>query len=124
MADERAGFDNLDAPARLAAWVALKPSAVVNTVVLVAVLLSWMALAALAIGTARFSLPPAGQPGDSLLRLLADLPLPAWALTFASACLTPAAAGGILILWGMWALMATATMLPTAAPMVRTYCEI
>ena len=124
MAEERSGFDNLDQPARLAAWVALKPRTMVNTVVLAAVLLSWAALAALAIGTARFSLPPAGAPGDSLLRLLQDVPLPAWTSAFVSACMTPAAAGGILVLWAMWTLMATATMLPSAAPMVRTYCEI
>jgi predicted metal-binding membrane protein len=124
MADERSGFDNLDHSARLAARIALRPRTTVNTVVLAAVLLSWAALALLAIGTARFTLPPGGAPGDSLLRLLPDLPLPAWASAFASACLTPVAAGGILILWAMWALMATASMLPSAAPMIRTYCEI
>jgi predicted metal-binding membrane protein len=124
MTDERAGFDNLDQPARLAAWVALKPRMTVNAVVLAAVLLSWATLAALAIQTARVSLPPAGTPGDSLLRLLPDLPLPAWASVFASACLSPAAAGGLLIRWAMWTLMATASMLPSAAPMIRTYCEI
>src|SRR6476661_7263359 len=58
MADERAGFDNLDAPPRLTAWIALKPRMAVNTVVLAAVLTSWIALAALAVGTARLSLPP------------------------------------------------------------------
>jgi predicted metal-binding membrane protein len=52
------------------------------------------------------------------------LPLPAWASAFASLCLAPAAAAGILTLWAMWALMAMATMLPSAAPMIRTYCEI
>jgi predicted metal-binding membrane protein len=124
MADEETAFDNLDAPARLTARLALKPRAVVNAVVLVAVVLSWIALAAFAIGSARIGLPAEGSPGDGLLKLLADLPLPAWASAFASTCLTPSADGGILILWAMWALMATATMLPSAAPMIRTYCEI
>ncbi|TIP62046.1 MAG: DUF2182 domain-containing protein, partial [Mesorhizobium sp.] len=48
---------------------------------------------------------------------------------FFSLCLAPApldggvgAQAGALIV--MWFLMAVATMLPSAAPMIRTYCEI
>jgi predicted metal-binding membrane protein len=128
MAAENANFDHLDRPGRLTAFLALRPRQVVNTIVAGAILLSWIALALLAIGAAQVVLPPEGVPGDSLLRLLPEVPFPAWAARLVSLCVTPAGIGrggaGILFLWMMWMLMALATMLPSAAPMVRTYCEI
>jgi predicted metal-binding membrane protein len=128
MTEERAAFDHLDRPGRLTAFMALKPRAVVNTVVAAAVLLSWIVLASLAIEAAQVGLPAEGTPGDRLLRLLPELPLPDWAGRFVSLCATPAnlgtVPGSFLVLWSMWSLMAVAMMLPSAAPMIRTYCEI
>jgi predicted metal-binding membrane protein len=63
-----------------------------------------------------------------LLRLLPDLPLPGWIGRFLSLCAAPAGldatGGSFLLSSAMWMLMATAMMLPSAAPMIRTYCEI
>ena len=92
-----------------------------------AIVLSWAALAAMAIGTAQFALPAESGPGDSLLHWLPDLPVPDWAGRFFALCLTPVATSGslgFLFMWLMWTLMAVAMMLPSAAPMIRTYCEI
>ncbi|MER8422907.1 DUF2182 domain-containing protein [Mesorhizobium sp. M1403] len=64
-----------------------------------------------------------------MLRYLPQLPLPDFLARFFALCLAPAplhaslgAQGGALT--AMWLLMAIATMLPSAAPMIRTYCEI
>ena len=64
-----------------------------------------------------------------MLRWLPDLPMPDWAGRFLALCLTPTAVSqslgvSFLFLWLMWTLMAVAMMLPSAAPMIRTYCEI
>src|SRR4051812_25432796 len=127
MADQSTRFDHLDGTARLAAVATLRSRVIVNLVVAVAVLLSWTALAAMAIGTAQSSLPADGVAGDSLLRWLPDVPIPDWAGRFFALCLTPTAIAGslgFLFLWLMWTLMAVAMMLPSASPMIRTYCEI
>src|SRR4029078_3444530 len=56
------------------------------------------------------------------------LPFPAWPSSLFSICAGPAVgaggAGWVMSLWAMWVLMALATMLPSATPMIRTYCEI
>ena len=81
----------------------------------------------MAVGAAQFALPGESGPGDWLLHGLPDLPLPDWAGRFFALCLTPVAASGsfgFLFLWLMWTLMAVAMMLPSASPMIRTYCEI
>ncbi|WP_352703942.1 DUF2182 domain-containing protein [Mesorhizobium sp. M0195] len=74
-------------------------------------------------------LPGADVPGDAVLEYLPLLPLPDFLARFFALCLAPAplraslgAQGGALT--AMWLLMAIATMLPSAAPMIRTYCEI
>lgn len=127
MAEENAQFDHLDRPGRLAALTALKPRATVNAIVAAAILLSWIALMAFATGAAQLGIPIEGGPGASLLRLLPDVPLPDWVSRLLSLCMTPAGLSGLsglLSFWAMWMLMAVATMLPSAAPMIRTYCEI
>jgi predicted metal-binding membrane protein len=81
----------------------------------------------LAIGAARVRLPADGSAGDALLRLLPEPSLPDWLLGFLSLCVTPTGsgnAGWFVALWAMWSLMAVATMLPSAAPMIRNYCEV
>ena len=48
-------------------------------------------------------------------------------MRFLSLCVAagePAGINWLLAIWVMWSLMAVATMLPSAAPMIRTYCEI
>ena len=129
MVDESTRFDHLDGAARIAALAALQARTLVNLVVAVAIVVSWAALAAMAIGTAQVGLPAESLAGDTLLRWLPDLPIPDWAGRFLALCLTPAATSAsvtasFLFMWLMWTLMAVAMMLPSAAPMIRTYCEI
>jgi len=127
MADESTRFDHLDGVARLAAMATLRSRIIVNLIVALAVVLSWAALAAMAVGTAQLALPAESGPGDALLHWLPDLPMPSWAGRFFALCLTPVAASGglgFLFIWLMWTLMAIAMMLPSAVPMIRTYCEI
>ena len=75
-------------------------------------------------------LPAEAAPGDALLRWLPDLPIPDWAGRFVALCadagsdLWRAQPPSFLFMWLMWSLMAVAMMLPSAAPMIRTYCEI
>ncbi|MDW6023030.1 DUF2182 domain-containing protein [Mesorhizobium sp. BAC0120] len=103
-------------------------SAVVNAVVGAAILLSWLALVGLSAGAARLAIPAEDAPGNSLLRLLPDVTLPDWAAQLVALCAGPAGPGGgvlgFVLLWTMWMLMAVAMMLPSAAPLIRTYCEI
>lgn len=128
MAEQRADFDHLDRPGQVTALVALRPRALVNLTVAAAILLSWLALAALATKAAQVGLPGETGPGDWLLRLLPDLPLPDWIGRFLSLCAAPAGldvtGASFLLSWAIWMLMAAAMMLPSAAPMIRTYCEI
>jgi predicted metal-binding membrane protein len=83
----------------------------------------------MAVGGAEGRAPGIEAPGDAILRQLPRLPLPDLLERFFALCLTPVALdanigaqAGALVL--MWFLMAIATMLPSAAPMIRTYCEI
>lgn len=128
MSELRDDFSRLDAPGRAAAGVASRPTLLVYACIGLAIALSWLVLAAMARRAAETALPEAQGPGAALLGHLPDLPLPAFLETFFALCLTPAPAGGamaeFLALVAMWFLMALAMMLPTAAPMVRTYCEI
>ncbi|CAM5388070.1 hypothetical protein ATER59S_01855 [Aquamicrobium terrae] len=124
-------FSHLDPAARAAAEIARHPRAAVIVAVTAAVILSWAMLAAMAIGTVETQPPGAGAPGDTLLRQLPALPLPDLLRGFVALCLTPTPLQGLAgtavqasVLVAMWFLMAVATMLPSAAPMIRTYCEI
>jgi predicted metal-binding membrane protein len=120
-------FDNLDAAGRAVAAVARRPRAIVWFILATAIVLAWLLLAAMAIRAGQGSI--AGSPGSGLLRLLPALPLPDFAERLFALCLAPAPlAGGVgpefLALVLMWLLMAVAMMLPSATPMIRTYCEI
>jgi len=113
----------------MAAFTALRPRLVVNLFVALAVLVSWAAIAAVAIAVAQRGLAAEGGPGDLLLRQVPELAFPQWINGFVALCAGPASlwggeAAGFALLWLMWSLMAVATMLPSAAPMIRTYCEI
>lgn len=117
-------FSHLDRAGRATANVARAPRTAVNLTLCTAVLLAWTILAAMAVRGAD-----GGTPGDVLLRELPSLPLPGFLGRFLGLCLAPAPLdnafgpqAAALVL--MWFLMAVAMMLPSAAPMIRTYCEI
>ena len=63
MTEQNARFDHLDRSGRLAAFIALRPRLVVNLVVALAVLVSWAAIAAIAIAVAQRGLACRGRPG-------------------------------------------------------------
>jgi predicted metal-binding membrane protein len=119
-------FSHLDRAGRAAADIARNPRLTVNIVVCAGITLAWLLLAAMAIRGADIGI---GTPGDALLRSLPQLPLPDFLERFFVLCLSPAPLDGnlglrALALTMMWFLMAVAAMLPSAAPMIRTYCEI
>ncbi|MBX9450328.1 MAG: DUF2182 domain-containing protein [Mesorhizobium sp.] len=128
MSELRDDFSRLDAPGRMAAGLAGRAKVIVYASVGLAVVLSWLVLAAIAHRVSQGALPATQGPGADLLAVLPDLPLPAFLERFFALCLSPVPAGNpaaeFLALLAMWFLMALAMMLPTAAPMVRTYCEI
>ncbi|MFE0014644.1 DUF2182 domain-containing protein [Mesorhizobium sp. NPDC059054] len=121
-------FSHLDRVGRAVAGVGAKPRYVVVAVLGGAVLLAWLLLAGMAMRGAQAGL--AGSvPGGSLLRDLPTIPLPTVLERFVALCVGPAPFQAYSIsqfsaLATMWFLMAVATMLPSAAPMIRTYCEI
>lgn len=130
MTSQQDDFSHLDGVGRATAAVARSPRVAITVVLALAVMLAWAMLGAMAVRTAQGGLPGADAPGDFLLRFLPSLPLPDAFERFAALCLSPlpidggwsGAEASSLVL--MWFLMAVAAMLPSAAPMVRTYCEI
>lgn len=118
-------FPHLSGAERTVARWALSPPRLIYCVLAAAILLAWLML----IGAARVGGPP-GFPdaGQRWLEGLPEMPLPGWARTAAALCLGTTAPGtgfyALSSLTLMWFLMAAATMLPSALPMVRTYCEI
>ncbi|TIT12137.1 MAG: DUF2182 domain-containing protein, partial [Mesorhizobium sp.] len=127
MSGEQQDFNHLDRAGRATAGVACSPRFAVTLTVGVAIVLAWLLLGAMAIRGAEGSL--AGRPGDLLLKNLPSLPLPDFLDRFFTLCLAPAplaSPAGLQVpaLVLMWFLMAIATMLPSAAPLIRTYCEI
>ena len=129
MDDPRADFRHLDSAGRSAAFIARRPRGVVYAAIGAAIALSWFVLIAMAVRGADVRTPGLSAPGDELLRQLPALPLPAWLDRAISLCLAPQPLEGGLwarlgVLAAMWSLMSVAMMLPSAAPMIRTYCEI
>lgn len=128
MADDNGSFKHLDRAGQATAAVVRRPRLAVMLVLGLAISLSWFVLIAM---SARYAavFPGAGGPGEGLLRSLPALPLPDFLETLLRLCLAPADATGsiparFVALLSMWFLMALAMMLPSAAPMIRTYCEI
>lgn len=126
MASGDPDFPYLGPAARVAARSAASPRRTVYGLLLAGVLLSWFLL--LGAAARGFGGPEAAGPGGRLLLALPALPLPDLVERLMALCLAPAvapptlaAAGGLVL---MWFLMAVAMMLPSAAPMIRTYCEI
>ncbi|RUW70693.1 DUF2182 domain-containing protein, partial [Mesorhizobium sp. M1E.F.Ca.ET.063.01.1.1] len=127
MTGQEHDFSHLDRAGRATAGLARSPRLAVTITISAGIVLAWFILAAMAIRGAESRF--AGAPGDALLKDLPRLPLPGFLDRFFALCLTPAPLAGAagaqaaaLVL--MWFLMAVAAMLPSAAPMIRTYCEI
>lgn len=120
-------FDNLDAGGRMAASVAARPARIVLGTLALLVAVAWALLAVMAAEVATLS-PAAVGPGAAFVRMLPSLDVPEPLGWFVALCLTPARAAsgfaGFAALTAMWFMMSLAMMLPSAAPMVRTYCEI
>lgn len=125
MASNEHDLHNLDAAARVAAKASYAPRAMVYATLAVGIGISWLLLLALATRVA----PIEAGPGGALLSDLPSLPVPAALERLLRLCLSPAGleAGQMTVFLSflvMWLLMSIAMMLPTAAPMIRTYCEI
>lgn len=128
MTGQQEDFSHLDRAGRAMANIARSPRVTVNVVIGAGILLAWLFLAATAIRGAEGRVA-GGAPGDTILQNLPRLPLPGFLERFFALCLSPAPLDGSVgqqagALVAMWFLMAIATMLPSAAPMIRTYCEI
>lgn len=123
---ERAEFSHLDRAGRASALAIVHSRWLVYVSVGGSIVLSWAVLLAAAAEQAKASLPDQAMAGGWLLRALPALP--DWLAGPLSLCLTPAAPpgglAGFAALALMWCLMAVAMMLPSAAPLIRTYCEI
>ena len=129
MTVEDHGLDHLDRAGRATGHIARQPRAVVYAAVALSVGLAWGVIGAMALRGAETRVGPAAAPGDGLFAGFPHVPLPDFAERFFVLCLTPVSAGAtwpvaFLALTAMWFLMALAMMLPSAAPMLRTYCEI
>ena len=127
-------FDQLDRSGRAIAGLARRPTWPVMAMVLLTAGLAWWFLMSMAgsvielQGTAR----PLG-PGMSLISRFLPVEPGSYAAIIADLCLSgdsglvfssgslPSVA---LALFAMWFAMSVAMMLPTAAPMIRTYSEI
>ncbi len=122
-----ADCDNLDRAGRVAARLSASPKAIVYATLAMALAVSWTILLGFAARGAQA--PGIGTPGAWLLGYLPDLPLPAVLERLLDLCLGPAKLNmpvvpEILAFSAMWFLMSLAMMLPSALPMIRTYCEL
>lgn len=128
MTSQSEDFSHLDRAGRAVAGVGAKPRFVVVAALGGAVFLAWLLLAGMAIRSAQAGF--AGTvAGGGLLQELPAVPLPNFLERFIALCVGPApfqaySSSQFAALILMWFLMAVATMLPSAAPMIRTYCEI
>lgn len=127
MSEDRHRLGNLDTAARAAGAIARNPRLAVYALASGAVLLSWSVLGAMAVRDAAGRL--VDGPGGNLIESLPHLPLPDLLDRYLALCLAPVPAGGVgfyefVALALTWLLMSVAMMLPSAAPLLRSYCEI
>jgi len=127
-------FDQLDRSGRLIATVARRPVWPVLAMVLVTAGIAWWFLLSMAGSIAEIegSTQPLG-PGMSIIARFLPVDPGSFVARIADLCLSGdsgalLASGSVLsvalALVMMWFAMAAAMMLPTAAPMIRTYAEI
>lgn len=127
-------FDHLDRPGRAVAQLARRPVWPVFAMVAVTTGIAWWFLFSMAGAVAELSgsARPLG-PGMALIAQFLPVDAGSFAARIADLCLS-ADSGALLLgspglglfaaLLIMWLAMAAAMMLPTAAPMIRTYAEI
>jgi len=127
-------FDQLDRSARMIAILARRPVWPVLAMVLLTAGLAWWFLMSMAGSIIQFQGTPRPLgPGMSLISRFLPVEPGSFAATIADLCLS--AESGLVISGGsfpalatalfvMWFAMSAAMMLPTAAPMIRTYAEI
>lgn len=118
-------FSNLGVPARSVAEVSGRPRALVYLILTISVFFSWLFLLAMSRRAAEVD----PGPGGALLLALPSLKLPDIFEAFFLMCFSPVVVPGgmtaqLIAIFVMWVLMTVAMMLPSAAPMIRTYCEI
>ncbi len=126
---DRGSLGYLDAGGRGIGAVAQKPRWSVYLALGLALAIAWLVLASMAVEMARLRPPGADAPGDAILRYLPEGLVPPPFGEFLSLCLAPtpleaSSVGAFAAIALMWMLMSVAMMLPSAAPMIRTYCEI
>lgn len=127
-------FDQLDRSGRMIARLARRPVWPVLAMVLLTAGLAWWFVISMAgsIAELQGSARPLG-PGMSLISRFLPVEPGSFAATIADLCLS--ADSGLILssasfpnlavaLFVMWLAMSAAMMLPTAAPMIRTYAEI
>lgn len=127
-------FDQLDRSGRMIARLARRPVWPVLAMVLLTAGLAWWFVLSMAgsIAELQGSARPLG-PGMSLISRFLPVEPGSFAATIADLCLS--ADSGLILssasfpslavaLFVMWLAMSAAMMLPTAAPMIRTYAEI
>ncbi len=122
-------LDHLDRAGRTIGYLVRQPKVAVFSVIGVGVVFSWLVIGAMSVRGAATRLAENAAPGDELMRRLPQFPLPEIVERFFALCLTPAPLleNGMITfgsLTAMWLLMSSAMMLPSAAPLIRTYCEI
>lgn len=125
------GFAHLDAAGRLVGALAARPRIAVLLFVIAVPALAWWFLASIAGSFAVLAGSDALGPGMGFVARHLPVESGSLAARLADICLSPgvAVAGAVaipefLVLAAMWLAMAAAMMLPTAAPMIRTYAEI
>jgi len=127
-------FDQLDRSGRTIARLARRPLWPVLAMVILTAAIAWWFLMSMAGSIVQFegSPRPLG-PGMSLISRFLPVEPGSFAATIADLCLSGdsgdlLASGSFLTvaiaLYVMWFAMSAAMMLPTAAPMIRTYAEI
>jgi predicted metal-binding membrane protein len=121
-------FAHLDPGGRAIAALSRRPVGGVFAAIAIMVAIAWAVLGAMAVEFAALAPPGGAGPGGFLVERIPALPIPAALDWFFRLCLAPsdAASGGarFAVLATMWLMMSIAMMLPSAAPMIRTYCEI
>lgn len=122
-------FEHLDGGGRLIARLSINPAWTVYLATGAAVILAWFMIVAMGARSSMVLGDVSSGPGGALLRLVPSVVLPDAVEAFIAQCLTasgPVAVSfeGVITLWAMWIVMSVAMMLPSAAPLIKSYCEI
>ena len=125
-------YDSLTLPDRLIAEIGSRPRGVIYTATIAAALIAWIWLIIVSGGALSLSSAQSLGPGTEFLTPILDK-LTLWAegspllgalIRFCSPQLAAFSWTGFLATFLMWCAMSIAMMLPSAAPMLRTYGDI